>query len=268
MKAFLVNPGAKVDLNKWDPNDTSAFPGVNKEDGAVMLESLRLRLRELQARLIAQRRHKVLIMFQAMDAGGKDGAVRNVFQGLDPHGLSVVAFKAPTTTELEHDFLWRVHARVPGRGEITIFNRSHYEDVVAVRVRKLAPRDIWEKRFEHIVNFERLLADEGTLVLKFFLHIDAAEQKSRLEGRLRDPSKQWKLQASDIDDRAQWGDFIKAYEEAMGRTSTVQAPWYVVPANKKWYRNVVVATIVREAIDKLKPVYPPLPAALSGVTSL
>lgn len=268
MKAFLVSPGARVDLNKWDPNDTSAFPGLNKEDGAVVLENTRLRLRELQARLIAERRHKVLILFQAMDAGGKDGAVRNVFQGLDPHGLSVVAFKAPTAAELERDFLWRVHARVPGRGEITIFNRSHYEDVVAVRVRKLAPRDVWEKRFEHIVQFERLLADEGTLVLKFFLHIDAAEQKSRLEVRLKDPSKQWKLQASDLNDRANWNDFIKAYEEALGRTSTPQAPWYVVPANKKWYRNVVVATIVREALDRLKPEYPPLPAGLAGVTSL
>lgn len=268
MKAFLVSPGARVDLDKWDPGDTSAFPGINKEDGLVMLEAIRLRLRELQARLIAQRLHKVLILFQAMDAGGKDGAVRHVFQGLDPHGLSVVAFKAPTAAELEHDFLWRVHARVPGRGEITIFNRSHYEDVVAVRVRRLAPRDVWEKRFEHIVQFERLLADEGTLVLKFFLHIDAAEQKSRLEARLRDPSKQWKLQPSDLDDRAKWNDFIKAYEEALGRTSTAHAPWYVVPANKKWYRNVVVATIVREALERLKPEYPALPAGLTGVTGL
>lgn len=268
MKPFLVSPGAKVDLDRWDPNDTSAFSCVNKEDGAIALEAVRLRLRELQARLIAQRRHKVLILFQAMDAGGKDGTVRNVFQGLDPHGLSVVAFKAPTAAELERDFLWRVHARVPGRGEITIWNRSHYEDVVAVRVRKLAPRDIWEKRFEHIVNFERLLADEGTVVLKFFLHIDATEQKARLEGRLKDPSKQWKLQRSDIDDRASWNDFIKAYEEAMGRTSTPHAPWFVVPANKKWYRNLVVATIVRDALDRLKPEFPPLPAELVGVTSL
>ena len=136
MKEFLVSPGAKVDLGRWDPNDTSAFSGLTKDDGVVMVENARLRLRELQSRLIAQRRHQVLIIFQAMDAGGKDGAVRNVFQGLDPHGLSVVAFKAPTATELEHDFLWRIHPRVPGRGEITIFNRSHYEDVVAVRVRK------------------------------------------------------------------------------------------------------------------------------------
>ncbi|MFN0128354.1 MAG: PPK2 family polyphosphate kinase [Verrucomicrobiales bacterium] len=268
MKPFLVSPGAKVDLDRWDPNDTSAFSCVNKEDGTIALEAVRLRMRELQARLIAQRRHKVLILFQAMDAGGKDGTVRNVFQGLDPHGLGVVAFKAPTAAELERDFLWRVHARVPGRGEITIWNRSHYEDVVAVRVRKLAPRDIWEKRFEHIVNFERLLADEGTVVLKFFLHIDATEQKARLEGRLKDPSKQWKLQRSDIDDRASWNDFIKAYEEAMSRTSTPHAPWYVVPANKKWYRNLVVATTVRDALDRLKPEFPPLPADLAGVASL
>jgi PPK2 family polyphosphate:nucleotide phosphotransferase len=268
MKAFFVSPGAKVDLDRWDPGDTGAFSGIGKEEGAVALEAARMRLRELQSRLIAQRRHKVLIIFQAMDAGGKDGTVRNVFQGLDPHGMSVVAFKAPTAAELERDFLWRVHARVPGRGEISIWNRSHYEDVVAVRVRKLAPRDVWEKRFEHIVNFERLLADEGTLVLKFFLHIDAAEQKARLEARLKDPTKQWKLQRSDIDDRASWNDFIKAYEEALGRTSTGHAPWYVVPANKKWYRNLVVATIVREALEKLKPEFPPLPAELAGVVSV
>lgn len=268
MKEFLVNPGAKVDLDKWDPGDTGAFPGVSKEDGAVMLEAARVRLRELQARLIAQRKHKVLIIFQAMDAGGKDGTVRNVFQGLDPHGLSVVSFKAPTPAELERDFLWRVHARVPGRGEITIWNRSHYEDVVAVRVRKLAPREVWEKRFDHIVAFERLLADEGTVVLKFFLHIDAGEQKSRLESRLKDPAKQWKLQRSDLDDRANWNDFIKAYEEALGRTSTPHAPWYVVPANKKWFRNLAVATIVREALDRLKPEFPPLPADVVGVVGV
>ncbi len=268
MKEFLVSPGAKVDLGRWDPNDTSAFSGLTKDDGVVMVENARLRLRELQSRLIAQRRHKVLIIFQAMDAGGKDGAVRNVFQGLDPHGLSVVAFKAPTATELEHDFLWRIHPRVPGRGEITIFNRSHYEDVVAVRVRKLAPREVWERRYEHIVNFERLLADEGTTVLKFFLHIDAAEQKARLQERLRDPSKQWKLQASDLADRTQWAEFIKAYEEALGRTSTVHAPWYVLPSNKKWYRNVVVAHILREALERLKPEFPPLASELAGVRSL
>jgi len=268
MKSFLVSPGAKVDLSRWDPNDTSAFPGLNKEDAVVLLENARLRLRELQSRIIAQHRHKVLVIFQAMDAGGKDGAVRNVFQGLDPHGMRVVAFKAPTAAELEHDFLWRIHPRVPGRGELTIFNRSHYEDVVAARVRKLVGREVWERRFEHIVNFERLLADEDTLVLKFFLHIDAAEQKARLQGRLRDPSKQWKLQLSDIEDRAQWGEFIKAYEQALGLTSTVQAPWYVVPANKKWYRNLVVATILKEALEKLRPEYPPLSAGLNGLRTL
>jgi PPK2 family polyphosphate:nucleotide phosphotransferase len=268
MKAFFVSPGGKVDLDKWDPNDTTAFPGLGKDDSGVVLEACRLRMRDLQARLIAQRRHKLLILFQAMDAGGKDGTVRNVFQGLDPHGLSVVAFKAPTAAELERDFLWRVHARVPGRGEITIWNRSHYEDVVAARVRKLVPRETWEKRFDHIVNFERLLADEGTLLLKFFLHIDATEQKARLEARLKDPTKQWKLQRSDIDDRAQWNDFIKAYAEALSRTSTAASPWYVVPSNKKWYRNVVVATIVREALEKLKPEFPALPDDLAGVTSL
>lgn len=268
MKEFLVQPGSKVDLARRDPNDTSALPGLAKESGAAQLDLIRQRLKQLQSMLIAQRRHKLLVIFQAMDAGGKDGTVRNVFSGLDPHGMRVVAFKAPTPAELERDFLWRIHAHAPGRGEITIFNRSHYEDVVAARVRKLAPKEVWEKRFDHIINFERLLADEGTTIVKFFLHIDEAEQKSRLNGRFKDPAKQWKLLPSDLADRAQWGDFIKAYEEAISRTSTPHAPWHIIPANKKWFRNVAVAAILRDTLAGLKLEYPPLHPELRGIAGI
>ena len=268
MKPFLVTPGSKVDLSKWDADDTSALPGVTKEGSVAMLETVRGRLRNLQAMLLAQRKRKVLVLFQAMDAGGKDGTVRNVFSGLDPHGLSVVAFKAPTPAELEHDFLWRVHAHVPGRGEITIFNRSHYEDVVAVRVRKLAPKEIWERRFDHIAAFERLLVDEGTVLLKFFLHIDQAEQKARLEGRLRDATKRWKLLPSDLADRSRWDEFTRAYEDAISRTSTSHAPWFVIPANKKWFRNLAVAMILRDALADLDLEFPPIHPDLASIQSV
>ncbi len=268
MKPFLITPGSKVDLSRWDANDTSALPGLNKESGQVLLEQIRQRLRQLQPMLYAQRRHKVLAVFQAMDAGGKDGTVRQVFSSLDPAGMRVMCFKAPTATELEHDFLWRVHHRVPGVGQIGVFNRSHYEDVVAVRVKKLAPKDVWEKRFVHIAAFEKLLADEGTLILKFFLHIDQKEQKERLESRLHDPTKRWKLEPSDLADRAKWDDFREAYEEAISRTSTPHAPWFIIPANKKWFRNVVVAAIVRDALEALKLDFPPLHPQLEGIDSV
>lgn len=268
MKPFLIPPGSTLNLARWDANNTSAFPSLNKESSQPMMEAARARLRQLQPMLYAQRRHKVLIVFQAMDAGGKDGTVRHVFSSLDPAGVRVTCFKAPSARELDHDFLWRVHPHVPARGEIAVFNRSHYEDVVAVRVKKLAPQAVWEKRYEHIVAFEKLLADEGTLILKFFLHIDQREQKERLEGRLRDPTKRWKLEPSDLEDRKRWGDFQAAYEDAIERTSSPHAPWFVIPANKKWFRNLVVASIVRDALEGLKLQFPSLHPALEKVQSI
>ncbi len=262
MKQFLVLPNTPVKLSSWNPDDTSALPGVTKENHAISLEYIRVKLRELQTRLFAERKQKVLIIVQAMDTGGKDGTVRNVFYGIDPLGLEVTAFKGPTQEELDRDFLWRVHKRVPGRGMISVFNRSHYEDVIAVRVRNLAPKTVWEKRFAHINAFEKLLADEGTTILKFFLHISPEEQKNRLTSRLKNPEKNWKLAASDFQDRERWTEFIRAYEEALEKTSTPHAPWYVIPANKKWARNVVVATIVRNALEALNPAWPPGPPGL------
>ena len=268
MKEFRVAPGSKVNLTRWDPNDTGAFPGVTKDSHAALLEQTREEMRLLQTRLMASRAHKVLIVLQAMDAGGKDGTVRNAFFGLNPGGISVAAFKPPTSHELDHDFLWRIHRRVPGRGEIVIFNRSHYEDIVAVKIKKLAPREVWERRFEHIVNFEKLLSDEGTLILKFYLHIDQAEQKERLKDRLIQPSKHWKIDPSDIEDCRMWDEFAEVYENVMQRTSTDIAPWFIIPSNKKWFRNLAVATVVRNALAGLKMEFPPLHASLAGMTEV
>jgi PPK2 family polyphosphate:nucleotide phosphotransferase len=268
MKRFWVAPNSKVDLSRWDANDSSALPGVSKETQLPVLNEVREQLRGLHSKLIASHRHKVLVVLQAMDAGGKDGTVRNAFMGLDPQGLSVASFKAPTATELDRDYLWRAHQRVPARGQLVVFNRSHYEDIVAVRVRKLAPREVWERRYDHIINFEKLLADEGTLILKFFLHIDQAEQKERLESRLHDPTKHWKIDPTDLEDRAAWSDFTRAYEDVIQRTSTSFAPWYIIPANRKWFRNIVVAMIVRDALAELDMDYPPAHPGLAGLTSV
>lgn len=255
MKRYRVEPGSKVDLSRIDAADTSAFPG-GKKDTAEVFAKLNDRLEELQEMLWAENRHKVLVVLQGMDTSGKDGTISHVFDGVNPLGVRVASFKAPTPEELGHDFLWRVHPKVPGRGELVIFNRSHYEDVLAVRVKELAPPEVWKPRYDQIVDFERLLSQTGTTILKFFLHIDEDEQKERLQARLDDPTKRWKFRKGDLDDRKLWKKFTEAYEEALSRTSTDGAPWYVVPANKKWYRNLVVATILVETLEKLDMRYP------------
>jgi PPK2 family polyphosphate:nucleotide phosphotransferase len=200
-----------------------------------------------------------------MDTSGKDGTIRHVFEGVNPLGVRVKAFKAPTEDERDHDFLWRVHPHVPGAGEIAIFNRSHYEDVLAARVRSFVPKEVWKKRYDQINDFERLLSETGTLILKFFLHIDRDEQKERLQERLDDPARRWKFRLGDLQDRALWDEYMKAYEDALAKTSTKHAPWYVVPSNKKWYRNLVVATVLVEALEKLGMKPPEAEEDLSGV---
>lgn len=243
-------------LADFDP-DGETLPGILEKDGAqLLLARLKHELQELQRRLYAERRRGLLVILQSMDGGGKDGTVRHVFGGIDPHGLRAVSFKSPTPAELDHDFLWRVHQAVPARGEIVVFNRSHYEDVVAARVKNLTPRERWEKRFAHIVNFERMLADEGTTILKFYLHISREEQARRLKARLADPEKQWKFHADDLADRRLWPQFMSAYEEALARTAAEDAPWFIVPANRKWYRNLIIATVVRDALLAMKPRFP------------
>ena len=255
MKRYRVKPGSQVDLSQWDPNDKSAFAG-DKAEGQTRLLELNERLEALQELLYAEHKHKVLIVLQAMDTGGKDGVIRHVFEGVNPQGVRVASFKVPTPIELDHDYLWRVHQQVPGKGEMVIFNRSHYEDVLVVRVHNLAPEAVWSRRYRQINEFERALVEEGTTLLKFFLHIDQEEQKERLLARLDDPNKHWKFNPGDLDERKLWPDYMQAYQDAISQTSTARAPWYIIPANRKWYRNLVVGTIIVETLEALDMRYP------------
>lgn len=255
MERYRIAQNAKLDLMKWDLEETSEFEG-GKEKAKERLRELNLELESLQEILYAEHKHRVLVILQAMDTGGKDGVIRKVFVGVNPQGVKVANFKVPTPIELDHDYLWRVHLQTPGKGEIVIFNRSHYEDVLVVRVHEIVPKEVWKKRFTHINEFERMLAEEGTSILKFFLHIDRAEQKRRLQSRLDDASKHWKFNVGDLKERNLWGQYMKAYGEGISRTSTPWAPWYVVPANRKWYRDIVVATVLVKALKDLKMSYP------------
>ncbi|MDX2004242.1 MAG: AMP/ADP-polyphosphate phosphotransferase [Meiothermus sp.] len=267
MKQYRVKPGARLKLSKFDPDDTSAFKGGKgtKEQALAETEELRKRLEHLQELLYAQGKHKLLIVLQAMDAGGKDGTIRVVFDGVNPTGVRVASFKAPTSAELARDYLWRVHAHAPAKGEMVIFNRSHYEDVLVVRVRNLAPKAVWKKRYEHIRNFEQMLSDEGVTILKFYLHISKEEQKVRLQERLDNPEKRWKFDKGDLDNRALWDEYMAAFEDALSKTSTDQAPWFVIPANKNWYRNWLVSKIIVEALESLKMSYPDPEAGLEKI---
>jgi PPK2 family polyphosphate:nucleotide phosphotransferase len=242
-------------LSQWDPNDKSGFPGTKKA-GRQELLTLNQRLEVLQELLYAEHKHKLLVVLQARDAGGKDGTIRHVFEGVNPQGVKVAGFKVPTPIELDHDYLWRVHRRVPGKGEIVIFNRSHYEDVLVVRVHELVPPEVWGRRFAQINDFERLLAEEGTTILKFYLNIGPDEQKERLQARLDEPHKRWKFNPGDLKERKLWPDYTRAYEDVLSKTSTEWAPWTVVPANRKWYRNLVIATTIIETLEGLDMRYP------------
>ncbi len=264
MEQYRVAPGTTVRLSDHDPRDTGTFDG-GKQAGKERLEDLNRRLEVLQELLYAEGRRRVLVVLQAMDTGGKDGVIRHVFEGVNPQGVKVASFKKPTSLELAHDYLWRVHPRVPGDGEIVIFNRSHYEDVLVVRVHSLVSAEVWQRRFEHINEFERLLAEEGTTIRKFFLHISKEEQAERLTARLDDPEKHWKFSLGDLDERALWDDYTAAYEDVLSRTSTPWAPWYIVPADRKWYRNLVVGTALVETLEGLEMSFPPPDDDLSGV---
>lgn len=264
MDRYRVKPGDNVKLAKVDANATSAFSG-DKDAGKAQLAKLNQRLEALQELLYAEAKHKVLIVFQAMDAGGKDGAIRSVFDGVNPQGVKVAAFKVPTPEELAHDYLWRIHKQTPGKGEMVIFNRSHYEDVLVVRVHNYVPEAVWRKRYEQIRNFEQMLADEGTTILKFYLHIDQDEQKARFQERLDDPEKRWKFNIGDLAERKLWDHYMAAFEEALAKTSTEQAPWYIVPANRNWYRDLVISTILVETLEGLKMAYPAAQEGLEKV---
>jgi PPK2 family polyphosphate:nucleotide phosphotransferase len=255
MKRYLIKPGQKVDLNDFDPADGGEFKG-GKQEGLAAVTGLVSELDALQELLYAEHQRKVLIVLQAMDTGGKDGTIRRVFEGVNPQGVRVASFKVPTPLELDHDYLWRVHSQMPAKGEIVIFNRSHYEDVLVVRVHGLVPPEVWQRRYDQINEFEQMLVDEGTTILKFFLHITPAEQKKRLLARLKDETKQWKYNPADLKEREFWKQYMQAYEDVLAKTSTDYAPWHVVPGDRKWYRDWLVATILVEALRGLKMKYP------------
>jgi PPK2 family polyphosphate:nucleotide phosphotransferase len=264
VKRYLVSPGRKVKLSEWDPNDTSEFRG-DKEQGRIEIEKLNHRLEELQEVLYAEHQHKLLVVLQAMDTGGKDGAIGHVFEGVNPNGTRVANFKEPSPEERDHDYLWRVHKEVPAKGEIVIFNRSHYEEVLIVRVHQLVPEQTWKQRYDQINAFEQMLAENGTTILKFYLHIDKDEQKKRLQARLDDPSKHWKFHLGDLEERKLWPAYMQAYEDVLNKTSTEVAPWYIVPANHKWYRDLVISSILVETLEGLKMKFPQSEENLEGV---
>jgi PPK2 family polyphosphate:nucleotide phosphotransferase len=264
MKDYRIKPGTKVNLSEWDPKETGDFYG-GKDEGLAEIATLNKKLAELQVLLYAGHRHKLLIVLQAMDTGGKDGTISRVFEGINPQGVRVARFNVPTQEELDHDYLWRVHAVIPAKGEMVIFNRSHYEDVLVVRVHNYVPSEIWEKRFDQINQFERFLVDNGTTILKFYLHIDRDEQKKRLQSRLDDPAKRWKFRLGDLEERKLWSDYMQAYEDVLSKTSTDYSPWFVVPANRNWYRDLVVSSVLVDALESLAMKFPEPEEKLDGV---
>jgi PPK2 family polyphosphate:nucleotide phosphotransferase len=250
---LLVKPGAKVRLSKIDPSNTH---GHEKAPCADKLTKNLDRLGVLQYLLYAETRRSLLVVLQGIDAGGKDGTVRHVMSGFNPQGARVTSFKVPAGEEKQHDYLWRVHANVPKFGEIGIFNRSHYEDVLVVRVHNLVPPAVWKKRYKQINDFEQMLAENGVTIVKFFLYIDRDEQKRRFEQRIEDPSKNWKFSPADIEERKFWDNYTDAFEEAIERCSHPHAPWYIIPANKKWFRNLAVSEVLIQTLDQMKLKYP------------
>ena len=249
-----VEAGTKVHMSDFDPDDT---PLISDKDEAKQKNTkMQARLAELQELLFADHQHKVLVILQGMDTSGKDGTVRHVMGGFNPQSVRVVSFKRPTHEEIDHDFLWRVHAKVPGCGEVTVFNRSHYEDVLVVRVHELVAEDVWRKRYDQINDFERMLAENGTVLLKFFLNISREEQQKRLQARIDDPNKRWKFEHGDIEERKLWHEYMRAYDDVLEKTSTKYAPWYVVPANRKWYRDYVVGQVIIRAMESLDMKFP------------
>jgi PPK2 family polyphosphate:nucleotide phosphotransferase len=243
-----VKPGSKWRVTDIAPDDTL---GLSKGEGESLHEENVARLPAFSELLWADNRYALLIVLQGMDTAGKDGTIRRVMSGINPRDCRVTNFKKPTEEELEHDFLWRVHAACPRKGEIGVFNRSHYEDVLVVRVHNLVPESEWSLRYDHINEFERVLTENGTHILKLFLHISKDEQKERLEARLADPVKNWKFEPADLDERKKWDDYQRAYEAAISRCSTDHAPWHIIPADKKWFRNAAVSSLLVQTLEDM-----------------
>jgi PPK2 family polyphosphate:nucleotide phosphotransferase len=257
-----VKPGSKVSLAKRATDETF---GWDKEQAKADLVEELAKLAELQTRLFAEEQRSVLVVLQAMDAAGKDGTIRSIFTGVNPAGVRVTSFGVPAGAEVAHDYLWRVHGATPAKGQIGVFNRSHYEDVLVVRVKKFVPKERWSKRYEHIRGFEQMLSDEGTRIVKIYLHVSPEEQAARLQDRIDDPAERWKFRLGDLDDRKLWPAFMKAYQDAMAETSTKQAPWFVVPADRKWVRNLVIAKLLVATLQEMDPQLPPPDAGIDGL---
>jgi PPK2 family polyphosphate:nucleotide phosphotransferase len=265
MRNYQVKPGSKLTLLHFDPDDTGNYEktGQGKEKAKAVTEKLTGQLSELQERLYANGNRALLIVLQGMDTSGKDSTIKSVMSGVNPQGCKVVTFKTPSPEELGHDFLWRVHQKAPAKGQIGIFNRSHYEDVLITRVHGLISDKVVTQRFNQIKEFEELLSESGTAILKFFLHISKDEQKKRLEERINNPEKRWKFNDADLEERKLWKNYIEAFEFMMAATSTDQSPWYIIPANLKWYRNLIIADHVVNALEDMKLKTPPAPAGIN-----
>lgn len=259
---YHPSPGHPVHLSDYDPNDKGGYERAKAEETT---KQLRNELRDLQECLFAEQNQSLLIVLQAMDAGGKDGTIKSVFQGVNPQGVRVASFKRPTEIELAHDFLWRIHQQVPPKGYIAIFNRSHYEDVLVARVNQLVPQDVIEQRYEQINHFEALLAANNTRIVKFYLNISKDEQKERFQKRLDNPNKHWKFSLGDLPVREQWHHYMHAFEIALTQCNTEVAPWYIIPANRKWYRNLVIMTLIVQTLREMNPQFPTPTDDLSNV---
>ena len=268
MESYRIKPGSRLKLKAFDPDDTGRCKKneKGKAEAKAQTEKLAARLGELQERLYAGGQRALLIVLQGMDTSGKDGTIKHVMSGVNPQGCNVATFKAPSPSEQARDFLWRVHREVPPKGHIGIFNRSHYEDVLITRVHGWVSDKVVKRRFDQITEFEQLLCESGTAILKFFLHISKDEQKERLEERIRDPEKRWKFNDGDLEERKLWDEYMKAFEDVISATSTADAPWYIVPANRKWYGNLVVADRVVDALTSMKLAVPPAPAGVDFKT--
>ena len=250
---FMIKSGSKVNLDKIDAGYTG---NLQKKQAKMELDELHSKMLKLQYKIHAEKKQSLLIVLQAMDAGGKDGTIRDVMHGFNPQGCKVASFAVPNDVEINHDYLWRIHKKVPAKGEIGIFNRSHYGDILVVRIHNLVPPKQWSKRYDHINNFEKMLTDEGTRIIKILLHISKAEQKRRLDSRLDNPLKHWKVDEADFKERRYWKKYVKAHEQMLEKCSTPWAPWYVIPANKKWYRNWLVGHIITNTLEEMNPKLP------------
>ena len=253
LSKFLIKPGTKVNLKNFNTDYTGS---LQKEQSKIELDELHLKMSKLQYKLHAEKKQGLLIVLQAMDAGGKDGTIRDVMHGFNPQGCKVTGFRAPHEMEIDHDYLWRIHKKMPARGEIGIFNRSHYGDVLVVRIHNLVPKSQWEKRYSHINDFEKMLSDEGIKILKFYLHISKKEQQKRLEQRIANPTKHWKIDEADFEERKFWNRYMNAYQEVLEKCSTSWAPWHIIPADKKWYRNLIVAKIITKTMEDMNLKFP------------